>query len=155
MTLRGVRRIGLSVSGFVIVVFLTPGLVGSSLAPAQGQSTAPAKPPAGWILPPDAETLKSPLTVDDKVIAAGRAIFKDKCQRCHGPGGLGDGPDADPDAADMDLTAKAHAERNPDGVVFHKVLSGKRRPKMPAFKEELTEEQIWTVVAYVQTLRKK
>jgi mono/diheme cytochrome c family protein len=26
---------------------------------------------------------------------------------------------------------------------------------MPAFKEELTEEQIWSVVAYVQTLRKK
>jgi mono/diheme cytochrome c family protein len=26
---------------------------------------------------------------------------------------------------------------------------------MPSFKEELTEQQAWAVVAYVQTLRKK
>jgi len=26
---------------------------------------------------------------------------------------------------------------------------------MPAFREELTKEQAWAVVAYVQTLRKK
>ena len=44
--------------------------------------------------------------------------------------------------------------RNADGVVFYKVSNGRSRPKMPAFKDELTEEQIWSVVAYVQTLRK-
>jgi mono/diheme cytochrome c family protein len=115
------------------------------------QTTPPAqaKQPSGWQLPPDAADTKNPLTVDDKLLANGRAIFKDKCQRCHGPAGLGDGPDADPDVReDMDLT-------NPDGVVYYKVANGRRRPKMPAFKEELKPEQIWTVVAYVQTLRKK
>ena|SRR5688572_4255637 len=118
---------------------------------------AQAKPsPSGWQIPADAETQKSPLTVDEKVLAAGKAIFKDKCQKCHGPGGLGDGPDADPDAMmDMDLTVAKRAERNPDGVVFHKVLNGRRKPKMPAFKEELSPEQIWTVVAYTQSLRQK
>ena len=117
---------------------------------------AQAKPaPGGWQLPEDAKTLKSPLTVDAKVLAGGKAIYKDKCQKCHGPAGRGDGPDADPDVAeDMDLTNPKRAERNPDGVVYYKVMNGRRKPKMPAFKEELTPEQVWTVVAYAQSLRK-
>ena len=111
--------------------------------------------PNGWQIPPDAADKKSPVTVDQKVLDQGKAVFKDKCERCHGPGGLGDGKDADPDArGDMDLTVAKRAARNPDGVVFYKVANGRKKPKMPAFKEELNENQIWTVVAYVQTLRK-
>lgn len=111
---------------------------------------------SGWTLPADAESKKNPLTVDAKVIAAGQTVFKNSCRRCHGPAGLGDGPDADPDAREkMDLTNPKAADRNSDGVIFYKVMNGRRRPKMPAFNEELTEEQIWSVVAYVQTLRKK
>ena len=114
-----------------------------------------AVPQTGWVLGDDAATKKNPLTADAKTLAAGKAIFKDKCQRCHGPGGLGDGPDADPDAAEMDLTNPKRAERNDDGTVYYKVLNGRKRPKMPAFKDELDEQQIWTVVTYVQSLRKK
>ena len=109
----------------------------------------------GWTLGEDAETKKNPLAADEKTLAAGKALYKDKCQRCHGPGGLGDGPDADPDATDNDLTNGKRAARNPDGVVFYKVLNGRGRPKMPAFKDELTEQQIWTVVTYAQSLRRK
>lgn len=121
-------------------------------SPAQAASSADS----GWtLLPPDAAARKSPLTVDDKVIAAGKTVFKNKCQRCHGPAGRGDGPDADPDRQqDMDLTNSKRASRNADGVVFYKVMNGRKKPKMPAFKEELTEQQVWSVVAYVQTLRK-
>ena len=107
-----------------------------------------------WTLGPDAETKKNPLTPDEKTLAAGRALYKDKCSRCHGPGGLGDGPDGDPEL-EMNLTDPKRAARNPDGVVFYKVSNGRGRPKMPAFKDELSEEQIWTIVTYVQTLRKK
>ena len=109
-----------------------------------------------WILGEDADTKKNPLTIDAKTLATGKGIYKDKCQRCHGPGGVGDGPDSDPEAApDMDLTNPKRSARNPDGVVYYKVLNGRKKPKMPAFKDELTEEQIWAVVAHVQTLRKK
>jgi mono/diheme cytochrome c family protein len=122
-----------------------------------------ADPPAGavqaantWVLGEDAETKTNPMPADEKTLATGRAIFKDKCQRCHGPGGLGDGPDSDPDSREyMDLTNPERADRNVDGVVYYKVLNGRRRPKMPTFKEELTEQQIWAVVTYVQSLRKK
>lgn len=109
----------------------------------------------GWVLGEDAETKQNPLPSDEKTIAAGKAVYKSKCQRCHGPGGLGDGPDADPEATEMDLTNPKRAARNPDGVIFYKVMNGRGRSKMPAFKEELNEEQIWSVITYVQTLRKK
>lgn len=142
---RSLRVIAFASCALVFALVLRSG-------PALADQTKPGSSSSGWTIPPDAKTLKSPLAVDEKVIAAGKAIYLDKCERCHGPAGRGDGPDADPDA-EMDLTVAKRADRNPDGVVFHKVLNGRRKPKMPAFKEELSEEQIWTVVAYVQSLR--
>ena len=98
--------------------------------PAQGN-------PNGWQIPPE-----------------GKELFGKNCQRCHGPGGKGDGPDADPDAMqDMDLTVARRAARNPDGVVFYKAWNGRKKPKMPAMKDELTKDQLWQIVTYVQTLR--
>jgi mono/diheme cytochrome c family protein len=140
------------------IYLLASAIVMTSLAFVVPGVVAQTKPsnPAGWQLPPDAQTLKNPLAVDEKLLAKGKEIFKDKCERCHGPGGLGDGPDADPDAMmDMDLTIAKRADRNPDGVVFYKVMNGRRKPKMPAFKEELTTDQAWAVVAFAQSLRKK
>ena len=139
--------------------FAAAVLVMGSMTVAAIAAKQPAQPPAksagGWTLPPEAETTKNPLPVDAKLIATGRAIFKDKCQKCHGSSGKGDGPDADPDAQeDMDLTRASRAAKNPDGVIFFKAWNGRKKPKMPAVKDEMTKEQLWAVVAYVQTLRK-
>ena len=132
----------------------------AGLSAAAGQQSGATEPAAkssgsGWQLPPDAKDTKNPLTVDEKLLATGKSIFKDKCQKCHGASGKGDGPDADPDAQEnMDLTSARRAERNPEGVMFYKAWNGRKKPKMPAFKEQLTKEQVWAVVAYAQTLRK-
>ena len=146
----------MQVRGRLIAATIAGGLMlAAAAAPRSAEAQAPRAANA-WQLPPDAAQTKNPLTLDDKVLAAGRKIFTDKCQKCHGPKGLGDGPDADPDhAEDMDLTNPKRVDRNPDGVVFYKVSNGRKNPKMPTFKDELSTEQIWTVVAYVQTLRKK
>jgi mono/diheme cytochrome c family protein len=110
----------------------------------------------GWTIPATAAAEKSPLTVNEGVIANGKKLFASKCQRCHGPEGKGDGPDGDPaNQPDMDLTVAARAVRNPDGVVFYKAWNGRSSPKMPAFSQELSKEQVWAIVAYVQTLRAK
>ena len=123
---------------------------------ARAAQQPPPKSASGWILPPDAADTKNPLPVDAKLLLTGKGVFKDKCQKCHGPGGLGDGPDADPDAAeDMDLTRSSRAEKNPDGIIFYKIWNGRKKPKMTAQKDALTKDQVWAVVAYVQTLRKK
>jgi mono/diheme cytochrome c family protein len=125
-----------------------------SVGQAQQQQNGGGK--GGWTVPPNAADEKNPLTADAATLAAGKDVFKKKCERCHGPGGLGDGKDADPDAQqDMDLTVARRAARNPDGVVFYKVLNGRKKPKMPAQKDELSKDQIWQVVTYVQTLRHK
>jgi len=136
-----------------IVTFTWIAVAAAAIAAKQPAQAAPSK--GGWTLPPEADTTKNPLTVDAKLLATGKAIFKDKCQKCHGATGKGDGPDADPDAQeDMDLTRANRAAKNPDGVVFFKAWNGRKKPKMPAFKDELTKEQVWAVVAYVQTFRK-
>jgi mono/diheme cytochrome c family protein len=136
----------------LVLMLLVPFAVIALEAAAQGGQAVTS----GWTLPADADTKKSPLTADATVLSTGKTVFKNKCTKCHGSAGLGDGPDADPEhREDMDLTNPKRADRNSDGVVFYKVWNGRRKPKMPAFKEELTEQQVWSVVAYVQTLRKK
>jgi len=139
---------------WISIVFLFSVVMVSAIAARQG-AAAQGKPGSGWTLPPEAETTKNPLPVDAKLLATGKSIFKDKCQKCHGASGKGDGPDADPDAQeDMDLTRGDRVSKNPDGVVFFKVFNGRKKPKMTAQKDEMSKDQIWAVVAYVQTLRK-
>src|SRR5262245_59610343 len=122
-----------------IIVLMFVAMIAAVAAKAGQQTGQSGGTGSGSQLPPDADTKKSPLTVDDKVLAMGKAVFKDKCTKCHGPSGVGDGPDADPDhKEDMDLTNPKRAERNSEGVMFYKVWNGRKKPKMPAFKEELT-----------------
>jgi mono/diheme cytochrome c family protein len=119
-------------------------------------SGAGAQQASGWTIPPNGAAEKSPLTVNPSVVAAGKKLFEAKCARCHGALGKGDGEDGDPDRqADMDLTVAARAARNTDGTVFYKLWNGRATPKMPAFSEQISKEQGWTIVAYVQTLRAK
>ena len=139
------RLVGLTSLVFVVSLMTLAARTDRAVA-AQGN---------GWTIPDDAKTIKNPLTVDANLVEAGKALFKSKCQRCHGPGGLGDGPDGDPDAQeDMNLTVAKRAANNPDGVIFYKISNGRKKPKMPTFKDDLTKDQIWTIVSFVQTLRK-
>ena len=112
--------------------------------------------PAGWKIPAGATEEKNPLPPSEAVIAGGKGLFAKRCARCHGALGKGDGVDADSDNAEaMDLTRAAGAAKNPDGVVFYKIMKGRSEPRMPAFEDQVTKEQAWAIVAYVQTLRAK
>jgi mono/diheme cytochrome c family protein len=145
------------VAFWVVVVLAWMGAVGlkvQAYGPREGRSVTALQ--GGWTLPPTAQAEKNPLTVNDAILAGGKRLFVSKCQRCHGPEGKGDGPDGDPEHMnDMDLTVKARAARNPDGVVFYKMWNGRENPKMPALKDDTTKDQVWAIVAYVQTLRAK
>ena len=61
---------------------------------------------------------------------------------------------ARPDHPPSDLTDGTRAARNPDGVMFYKIWNGRVRPKMPAFKTDVSREDVWTVIQYIKTLRK-
>ena len=138
-------------------VFSAAGLIllGSLAVSARQQAPQP-KNPNGWTLPPTEDEEKNPFAADAKAVVAGKELYSKNCQKCHGPGGKGDGPDADPDSMeDMDLTNPKRAARNPDGIVFYKIFNGRAKPKMPAQKDKLTKDEIWKIVSYVQTMRQK
>ena len=80
-----------------------------------------------------------------------------RCQRCHGPEGKGNGPEADPNVKPADLT-QIKTDINPDGVLFYKVWNGHQphagsKGSMPAFKVQTTRDEVWRVIEYVKTLR--
>jgi mono/diheme cytochrome c family protein len=107
---------------------------------------------ADWTIPPEAAGLRSPIEATPDVIQKGASIFESRCRPCHGPEGRGNGPLSDPAHPAADLTAGVKADLAPDGVLFYRVWNGKR--PMPAFKTDLTRDDVWRVVAYVKTLKK-
>ena len=125
----------------------------TTLTALLGLGVAAQGVPGGWQFPPDAETVANPLAATEEVLARGRRLYQSRCQRCHGSLGKGDGPEADPDRKPGDLSDRARASRNPDGIIFYKVWNGRRNPTMPAFKTEMERDDVWAVVHYVKTLR--
>jgi mono/diheme cytochrome c family protein len=115
---------------------------------------APTGGGKGWTIPAGASQEPNPIQPTPEVLAQGKTLFGKKCERCHGKSGKGDGPDADADEPPDDLTDASRASRNPDGVMFYKVWNGRKSPKMPSFKTELTKDEVWTVVTYAKSLRK-
>lgn len=133
---------------------LAVALAGGAWFGVMAANAAQEKPnPNSWQIPESAKTEVNPIHATADNVEQGKALYKKHCQKCHGAAGKGDGPDADPDEMPEDLTDPKRAARNPDGVVFYKVWNGRKRPKMPAFKTELTKEEVWTIVNYVKTLR--
>lgn len=121
----------------------------------QALSAQGAGGPSGWTVPEGAAREVSPITPSPTVLRDGLKTFQNHCQRCHGKTGTGNGPDADPEHPAGNLTDPIRAGFNPDGVMFYKIWNGRDNPKMPAFRREgMTGAEVWTVIAYVKTLRR-
>lgn len=78
---------------------------------------------------------------NDPVLLEGRAIWIDKCQRCHGP--TGDG------GAGPRLAGRV-ARAYPDPAAEAEVVRNGKGAGMPAWKAVLTDAQIDAVVAYTR-----
>lgn len=110
----------------------------------------------GWTIPQGAAQEANPVAVSPEVLAKGKKLYEDGCQKCHGKAGKGDGPDADPDHMPDDFTDPARIPRNPDGVMYHKIWNGRQSPKMPGVKGEGWQpNDVWTVIHFVKTFRPK
>jgi len=138
------RRVLVAVCGFIAALVLSTALRAQQ---------PPVNNPDGWQIPPTAPTEQNPVASSPAVVAKGKSIYEGKCQRCHGKLGKGDGPDADPEHMPSDLTDAKRASRNPDGVMYYKIWNGRKKPKMPAFKSDMSQNDVWTVVHYIKTLR--
>jgi cytochrome c6 len=80
---------------------------------------------------------------------AGAAIFKSKCQTCHGADGAGTAVGKSLNAADL---RSAQVQSKPDTELLGVISDGKGN--MPGFKGNITDDEIHAVLAHVRTLAK-
>ena len=86
----------------------------------------------------------------ERDVLSGRVIYSTICIRCHGVEGKGDGQmKFTPPVAD--LTSSAVVGKL-DARLFKSVHDGKPNTAMGAWRESLTDDEIWDVLAYVRTL---
>ena len=81
----------------------------------------------------------------------GKTVYVDKCARCHGNTGKGDGRLSKTfEKKPGDYTDKNRMEGFTDAQLKEIALEGK--PPMPAYKGRITEKDLDDVIAYIRTL---
>jgi len=97
----------------------------------------------------------NPIPGDAGSIARGQALYLANCTQCHGATGRGDGPAAAaylPAPADF---TSAHALMHLDAEFFNWIKNGKPPTAMPAFGDELGDEEIWHLINYIHELQRQ
>jgi mono/diheme cytochrome c family protein len=99
--------------------------------------------------------LTNPLQGDADAIAAGKPRFQTYCAACHGLRGDARGAVITATGRPADFTDGQQASFLTDGYAFWRTKEGghqELRSQMPAYKQHFTDEQIWQLVAYIQSL---
>lgn len=100
--------------------------------------------------------LTNPYADDPVALRVGREIYDGRCARCHGDDGSGEGPlwfSLQPEPAEFD---EVPFEAIGDDYLFWRISEGGElapfHSQMPDFKEQLSEQERWALVAYVRCL---
>lgn len=91
----------------------------------------------------------NPVAATEESIETGRMLFQQNCVVCHGAEGRGDGPQAaalDPSPADL----RQHLPLHTDTQFFAFVADGVGGTAMPAWREQLSEEDIWNLINFLR-----
>ncbi|MPZ15462.1 MAG: c-type cytochrome [Chloroflexi bacterium] len=107
--------------------------------------------PVGAVVPDDIRALQNPYPPTEESLAIGQDIYRAQCQTCHGVNGRGDGPLAstlNPRPADF----RVHmAAGHTDGELFSWLSNGVEGTGMPAFRDQLSEEERWHAINFIKT----
>ena len=99
-------------------------------------------------------TLTNPFLPDESSLKIGQQVFTENCAVCHGEAGRGNGPAAAGLSLKPPDYGNGHLDIHTDGDIFYWIQNGiSQGSPMPAFKDKLTDDQIWNVVNYVRRLR--
>jgi high-affinity iron transporter len=95
----------------------------------------------------------NPLSGVPEAVAAGRSEYMSMCFVCHGAAGKGDGPAAGATPTrPSDLSDGPRAALLSEGDRFAVLRNGIPGTSMPASGANLNDDQVWRILAYVETL---
>lgn len=87
-------------------------------------------------------------------LANGKKVYTDRCARCHGVSGRGDGPRAEAlDKKPRDYADAGEMEKVTDADLRKIVLQGKGA--MPSYKGRVSDKDLEGVIAYIRTFAKR
>ena len=102
-----------------------------------------------------------PLPLDDprfpiEPSEAGKELYQTHCSECHGPDGEGQAPDPSGLLVAPPHNETGHTWHHPDQANYAIVHNGRQAEgvltPMPGFSEMLTEEEMFSILAYIKTL---
>lgn len=99
-----------------------------------------------------AQYVKSPLAPSEAIIAEGKVLYTRFCWHCHGDTGQGDGPVGKVFLGVTAYNSRAVKDAS-EGHIFHVITHGKGR--MGGHGSQISIEERWKIVQYVQTLQKQ
>jgi predicted CXXCH cytochrome family protein len=150
-------RVRLVVTAGIVLVIVAAAAFYRFALP--GLSNARPEPPkaevlvATWLLrhsvPEESRNQRNPLGTDAADVVAGRDLFREKCEICHGYDGSGRtqiGGGEYPRAP----TLRTLIASMTDGEIFYHIRNGIRNTGMPAWS--MPERQIWQLVLYMRNL---
>ncbi|MEW5938946.1 MAG: c-type cytochrome [Chloroflexota bacterium] len=109
-------------------------------------------PPPNYVSPTPPPTLGPLFPPEAPSVERGAAIYADKCAPCHGPAGMGDGPDGKQLPVPVPALGLPQFYRPASPADWYgKVTRGNLERFMPPFSS-LTEQERWDVVAYARSL---
>ncbi len=104
-------------------------------------------------VPKEYEGAQAPAERSPQMIARGAAKYAAECARCHGSNGMGSGDQAN--ALTPSPALLAYMIRKPiavDEYLLWAISDGGKQfeSEMPAFRDTLTRDEIWDIVAYMR-----
>jgi copper transport protein len=157
---RQIISLVLMVAGLVLTLWISrtrdvhrrerTGLYAASFAVAMIGGLLYARATVTPALPADARSLKNPFAPDTASVERGRVVYEQNCVSCHGATGRGDGPLAAslrPRPADF----RVHmAAGHTDGELFTWLSKGVPGTAMPAFQDQIPEDDRWHVINFIR-----
>lgn len=102
-----------------------------------------------WPVPEDKEAKVSPFIFDDNSRKAGEELYMKNCKSCHGDIGQMNMIPLDPLPKDLSIE---QVVKQTDGAINYKIVNG--RGAMPSFKNTLSVNDTWNVIAYIRSFHK-
>lgn len=99
-----------------------------------------------WQVPRETEDQVSLFVFEEDFQYEGKKTYENSCVSCHGYPSQNNFTAMSPPPGDP---ASSQFQSQNDGVLFYKIKTG--RGTMPGFGEILSEEEIWSIVAYIRS----